>query len=232
MFPRRSRKNAIDQKPLTQCHQRLVPNLHKMNTSGGQLSSTKPRVQVSSGCSSLVCFFQQFKLLGAFDCCFRVVGFSKHSRRTGTFWKKENNKNKLRFSGAKMIKGPRTPDFCNTSFCLRPYAVLKGKSQSEWTGSGASNCSCESCSRFWSIKRSRKDKSCTWHDFRKCFGGLLRTFFLARLHPQRQAITIRKMKLDLNEFAGTNIGFRARARKIKNMLDQRGVFLLNLYRSL
>ena len=92
-----------------------------------------------------------------------------------------NNKNKLRFSGAKMFKGPRTPDFCNTSFCLRPYAVLKGKSQSEWTGSGASNCSCESCSRFWSIKRSRKDKSCTWHDFRKCFGGLLRTFFRARL---------------------------------------------------
>ena len=173
MFPRRSRKKC-------NCHQRLVPNLHKMNTSGGQLSSTKPRVQVSSGYSSLVRFFQQFKLLGAFDCCFRVVGFSNTPREPAPSGRKKQQ-NQTSILGGKDVQRTKDTRFCNTSFCLRPYAVLKGKSQSEWTGSGASNCSCESCSRFWSIKRSRKDKSCTWHDFRKCFGGLLRTFFLARL---------------------------------------------------
>ena len=30
-----------------------------------------------------------------------------------------NNRNKLLCSGAKMFKGPTTPDFCKTSFCLR-----------------------------------------------------------------------------------------------------------------
>ena len=76
MFPRRRKRNMVDQKSLGQCHQRLVPNLHKTNFCGEQLSGTKPRVQVPSRRGSLMWFFQQFKLLGAFYSCFRVMGFS------------------------------------------------------------------------------------------------------------------------------------------------------------
>ena len=110
------------------------------------------------------------------SCCFAhfIVrqghGLQQPSRRTCTFWKQATQGTKLYAREQRCSKDQGHQIFAQQVFCLRQYALLKRKSQSDWTGSGTSNWCCESCSNQ---KRSRCALGKT---FACAFGGLLRTF--------------------------------------------------------